>query len=775
MIMSSSKFLPVFSMALAFAGTAAADTAPTDTGPADSDRLETIIVTAQRREENLQDAPLAVTALSGAEMADRRLFSAEDISHDVVGLSFTANSPQAFELNIRGVTNTRLTAPTADQSVSTFIDDVYVSRSGSISANFYDLDHIEITRGPQGVLLGKNVSGGALSVYSAPPQFDPGADISVDVGNYDLHQATGFVTGPLGGDFAGRLSFQTIDHGGYAEDLEHGVPLEDLHSVQSRAQILFKPGDSDFRAHLTVEYNKDDSNGPNRVGVASPDCLPGPCLQPWSNGRAIISGIIGPLSPRESWPTWPTFAGDATPTPQGVHRENESAILRLEKDVLPDVSLTSISGYRGGHGNSFYDQSGLGPVNPYAATVDAQDPFLFAEPVYFEDKVNQYSEELRLLSSYPDSRIDWITGIYLQRIGVHQFNRFWGDSLIPPLATLCGESHWDDHGTNSDAAIFGQLGFKITNEWKFDVGARYTHDKKSGTQVATAVSTNCAGQPENDSPLTPLAVVPGFVAPYGQSWSKVTPQATLTFKPHEGLMSYFTVSEGYKGGGFQNDSSSAQVAELAYNPETVINYELGLKLGFLDGRARWNTALFDMDYKNLQVEQTIGPPCLCNIINNAASSTIRGFETELQLQATHAVYFFASGSYLDAKYKKFIDATGLDDGGHDLQRTPKYQVAVGVEGVTSVGSWSDALRARISFKEQGKMYWAPDNYTWEDAYGLLDGRVTLAPPNLRWNVSVWAKNITNTLYRTNIIPIFGDEVSSYGAPRTFGVSLNAKL
>jgi len=762
-------------MGLAMAGSAGAQSISTAPADADSDRLETIIVTAQRRAENLQDVPAAVTALTGVEAADRRLFSAEDISHDVVGLSFTANSPQAYELNIRGVTNTRLTAPTADQSVSTFVDDVYVSRSGSISANFYDLDRIEITRGPQGVLLGKNVSGGALSVYSAAPKFDPGADIAVDVGNYDLHQATGYITGPLGGDFAGRLSFQTIDHGGYAEDLEHDVPLENLDSVQVRGQILFQPPDAGFRGHLTVEYNSDSSNGPNRVGVASPNCLPGPCLQPWSTGRNIIAGIIGPLNPRESWPTWPTFAGDATPTAQEVTHQNESAILRLEKDVLSDVTLTSISGFRGGFANTFYDQSGLGPVNPYAATVDAQDPFLFAEPVYFEDTVHQYSEELRLISAYPDSRFDWITGAYVQQIGVHQFNRFWGDSLIPPLATLCGESHWDDRGSNKDAAVFGQLGFKITSDWKIDVGARYTHDSKSGTQIATAVSTTCQGQPDNTSPLTPLAVVPGFNAPYGKSWSKVTPQGTITFKPYEGLMSYFTVSEGYKGGGFQNDSSSAQVAELAYNPETVVNYELGLKLGFLDGQARWNTAVFDMDYKNLQVEQTIGPPCLCNIINNAASSTIKGAETELQLQATHALYFWVSGSYVDAKYKNFIDATGLNDSGHELQRTPNYQVAVGVETVSGIGNWADALRARISFKEQGHMFWAPDNYTYENAYGLLDGRVTLAPPNLHWTFSVWAKNISNTLYRTNIVPIFGDEVSSYGAPRIFGVSLNGKL
>jgi iron complex outermembrane receptor protein len=773
------------------------NTTQTASAANNSDKLEEVVITAQKRVDTVQNAPLAITAITGADIQDRRLTSAEDISHSIVGLSWTATSPQAWELNIRGVTNTRLTSATADQSVSTFIDDVYVSRSGTMNAAFYDVERVEIERGPQGVLLGKNVSGGALSVISNEPKFEPGADIDVDVGNYNLHQTQGFITGPLIGDnLAGRISFQTIDHGGYAYDLLHNVPLENLDSIQARAQLLYKSSDSDFRAKLIVDYDDDKSNGINRAAVPAQyydsapgldSCQPEPCFQPWSTARTLIGQILGaPLSPRVSYASWPTFAGNTTPTPQQLLHENESVILKIEKGVLPDVTLTSVTGYRGGHANTFYDQGGVGPDNPYYSQIVAEDPVLFEEPVYFQEWVSQVDEELRLTSHYaPDNPIDWIAGVYLQHLNVHHFDRFWGDSLVLP--TLCGQSNWNDFGTTRDYAAFAQIGYKITQELKFDLGVRYTQDRKEGTQSGLAASTNCPTQPDKTaleiaagqpvSVLTPLGV-PEFVAPYGQTWSKVTPQGTLTFKPDNDLMSYLTVSSGYKGGGFEGDCATATCAQTAYQPETVTNYELGVKWTFLNGKARWNTAIFDMNYHNLQVEQTIGN-CLCNEVQNAGSAIIRGIETEFQWQVIHQFYFYLSGSYLHDRYVTFDDLNNtynnFNSAGNQLQRTPDYQLAAGIETNTSVGNWADALRLRLSFKEQGKMYWTADNYTWENAYGILDGRLSLNPPGQNWNVSIWGKNIGNTLYRTSIIAIFGDEISSYGAPRTFGASFNLHM
>ncbi len=769
-VLNTASVLALAIGGLSFGGSAMAADVPAAGG---GEQLETIVVTAQKREENVQNAALSITALSGASIEKNKILSLADLASSVTGVSFTANSPQANEINIRGVVNTRLSAPTADQSVSTFVDDVYVSRSGNLNSAFYDLARIEILRGPQGVLLGKNVAGGAINVISAAPQFDPSGRVTLTYGNYDHKQTSGYATAGITDSLAARFSFQTINHSGYAKDIVHNVDLENLDSIQFRGQLLYAPKDNDFRASLILDYAKDTSNGPNRVGVPDP-VLTG--TRPWSTARALISAMIpGGLSVRQSLPVWPLFAGDVNPSPQYVRHKNASYILKLEKDVAENIRLTSISGFRDGRAYTLYDQTGLGPSNPYNVITT----LLFAEPVNFIEEARQFSQELRLTSNYTDSRFDWILGAYYLHNKVHQFNRFWGETPFQPggrapgvLAVLSGESHWDDTGLNQDLAAFGQVGFKFTDTLKLEAGVRYTHDKKDGTQTGIAVATGDRFVPTDPTPLTPLAVKPGFTTAYGKSWSRATPQATLTWKPQEGLLAYATVSTGFKGGGFQNDAPNAFAAATPYDPETVTNYEGGFKSEFWDHRMRINVSAFYMKYKNLQVQQT-SAACLCNIINNASSASIKGIEGEIQLAPVNWFKAWATGNVLDAKYNVFVDTNGVNNTGHFLQRTPKWQGSIGAEATTDLGSWDRALSARVSYRYQGKMFWSPDNLTSEKGYGLLDGRIALKLPNRDWTIAVYGRNITNKLYRTNIISFFGDQMSSFAPPRTYGVEVSA--
>nr|WP_272886764.1 TonB-dependent receptor [Phenylobacterium aquaticum] len=732
-------------------------------------QLEELVVTAQKREENVQAAPLAITAVTGASLAKDRVLSLEDLGHNMTGISFTANSPQANEINIRGVVNTRLTSPTADQSVSTFVDDVYVSRSGNLNSSFYDVARVEVVRGPQGVLLGKNVAGGAVNIISNAPSFDTSGKITLTAGNYDLRQTQGYLTGALTDTIAGRFSFQTINHSGYAKDLLHNSDLEDLNSVQGRVQLAYKPTDSDLRASLNVDYAKDDNHGVNRVGLKSSTLPAGPNI--WSGTRTLIAAQLPGLNIRESFPVWPLFKGDLAPTPQGARHETYDVIAKIEKDVAPNIRFASITGYRDNRAFTMYDQTGLGPTNGFnftaAQLASVGSSLLFAEPVNFIEQVHQFSEEVRLTSTNPDSRLDWIVGAYYLKSRVHQFNRFWGESSVLP--TLSGESHWDDHGHNQDMAVFAQLGYKLTDTLKLEVGARYTQDKKGGDQTGIIVATGDKLHPLDTAPLTPLTT--NFTTGYGKSWSKLTPQATLRWTPNDTTMAYGTVSVGFKGGGFQNDASNAFAAATPYNPETVTNYEVGYKTEMFDRTVRWNSAVFYMKYTDLQVQQTLAS-CLCNVISNAPGATIKGVETDLQYAPNHWFHAWASGSYVDAKYDQFVFA-GVNNSGHLMQRTPKWQAAVGAEATTSVGSWTDALVGRVSYRWQGKMPWAPENTSWEDAYGTLDARITLTSPTKGWSVSAFGKNLTDEVYRTNIIVFFNDEMSSFGAPRTFGLEVSA--
>jgi iron complex outermembrane receptor protein len=195
----------------------------------------------------------------------------------------------------------------------------------------------------------------------------------------------------------------------------------------------------------------------------------------------------------------------------------------------------------------------------------------------------------------------------------------------------------------------------------------------------------------------------------------------------------------------------------------------------MDRRARWNTSVFFMDYTDLQVQRTDGT-CLCNVISNAGAAEIKGVESEFQIAPMRGLRVSLGGSILDAKYTDFVDpVTKISYNDNFMQRTPKYQLSASAEYTTAAFGLEDALHFKLAYKKQGKMFWAPDTVQYEKPYGLLDGRISLSPADKPWAVSVWGRNLTDKVYRTNIIDILGDAVSSFGAPRTFGVELSTKF
>jgi len=342
---------------------------------------------------------------------------------------------------------------------------------------------------------------------------------------------------------------------------------------------------------------------------------------------------------------------------------------------------------------------------------------------------------------------------------------------VTVLSTLSGESTWDNHANNQSYAVFGQLGYQLNDQFRLVGGVRYSNDSKDGRVTGTAVETGDKFNPNDTVALTPLAATFAegeiFTTDYGEEWSEVTPQVTLEYTPRDNLFFYATYSRGYKGGGYEDDPANAIAARTSYDPETVNNYEAGAKIDFLDNRARVNLAAFFMEYQDLQVTQT-DDGCLCNITDNAADAEITGFEGEFQLQATDQLFLFGAVTVLDTEYLEFIDSNGLDASGNQLQRTPEYQYNFGGELTLDAGSWRDALNARLTYSYKGDMFWSPENIQMEEGYGLLTARLSLDPQDKPWSISIWGRNITDELSRTNIIAFLGDEVSRLGAPATYG-------
>ncbi len=739
-------------------------------GAAQSQQLEEIVVTAQKREIGLQSAPVAVTAFTGKSLERNRIFSISDLASSAPSLSLTqGSSPVDLELNIRGITNTRLDSPSGEAAVGTFIDDVYIGRNGGMNTDYFDIERIEVIRGPQGVLLGKSVVGGALSIITAKPEFENSGAITVGIGNYDSNLVTGHVTGPINDAWAGRLSFQTRRHDGYAYDILHDREIDDWESRQLRAQLLYRPDGSKWSGRVVLDYNKDSMSGLNSVAISDGQ-TGGFRPRPWSQLRAFL----GLTDPRVSIPEENVFNGDSRPTQQFLNRESVGLSLNIagEYDAF---TLNLITGYRTGRANNLYDQTGGGPdvldeTETFGVTFAdflAFDPtaatFLFSEPVGENADISAFSQEIRLTSK-SDGNFDWIAGVFFKKDDIDKFDRFYGEGNSGALPTLSGESHWINNGENTNIGVFGQIGYRFTDSLKLNVGARWTSDKKEGRIQGIAVATGDRFNPMDTAPLTPL--VAPYDTPYGNTWKKTTPQATLEWTPNEDFFMYGTISTGFKGGYFQDTAPNAFAAAFATRPEEVTNYEIGLKSDFAGGRARLNAAIFLMDYTDLQVEQT-NQDCLCNLTENASDAEISGLEAEFSFAATENLLLNISATFLDTEYVEFREASGVISSGNPLQRTPETQYGANIDWAVS-----DSISVFVNYAWQDKMPWQPANLNFEDAYGLLDARVTYAPADANWAFSVWGKNITDELYRSNIIPFFGEEVSQFGPPGTYGVDFS---
>jgi len=733
--------------------------------------LGQIVVTAQRRDTDLQTTSAAITAFSGEMLENERILSFEDLAGRSTSLSFTALSPLDQEFNIRGITNTRLDSPSADQSIGIFVDEVYVGRSGLFNFDLYDISGVEVVRGPQGVLLGRNVVGGAISIITAEPEQTPSGSFTFSYGNYDEVLARGYVTGGLTDNLSARLSFQSRTRDGFNTDILHDRELDDVQSIQLRGQLLYEDG-NDFTARLIVDYTNDEVNGTHSVAINGPDPL---TQGPWSAAREAVGVVLGrPLRLRESLPEHPRYAGDANETPQGLDREAWGVTLQLSKDFEDFATLQSITGYREGDAFNLYDQTGIGPDNGFGVL----SPTLFTFPVNETEHIEQFSQEIRLISDPVPQGLDWIVGAYYQHDNVDKFDRFWAEVPLTVLTTLSGESTWDNRATNETYAVFAQLGYRFSDMFRVVAGVRYTHDSKGGTVIGTAVEGGDQFNPTDQVALTPLAGTfregDSFTTSYSDSWSEITPQATIEFTPNDDLFFYATYSTGFKGGGFEDDPANPAAATASYDPETVTSFEVGAKIDLFDRRARLNIAAFRLDYRDLQVTQT-NQDCLCNITDNAADATIEGIEIEAQFAVTDNFILFGGATFLDTQYNDFIDSLGRDSSGNFLQRTPDYQFNVGGDLTVDIGEWEDALKLHVNYTHRGSMFWAPENTNFEEAYGLLDGRISFTPNDGDWVFSIWGRNITNQLYRTNIIAFFGDEISRLGAPRTYGAELTVRF
>jgi iron complex outermembrane recepter protein len=716
------------------AAVAVALAGPTMAQERGSPTLDELIVTAQKRPESLQDVPISISAFDAGTLETSGIEGIDDIALRTPGLTvgrFNAVQPQIF---IRGIGSTDQSA-SGDQSVGIFIDGVFIGRVGVSDLDFFDLERVEVLRGPQGTLYGKNVVGGAINLHTQRPADEFGARIEVGAGNFDRRSVRALVTGPMNEDVSGKLTLSAVQRDGYAKSANTGKDLSDEDNVTLRGQLLVTPWD-DMDMLVTADYSRDRLAGNNR------ECL---------GEQFIFFPWFAPGSPFAGSPCSP----DPFLNEKSVDGYQDRDIYGLSVQLTRDTrfgEFTSITAYREGEYDILEDFSG-------------SDADLVVRQA--TDEIEQWSQEFRLADVALDGRLNWLVGAYgyWAQIDRLENNDFSGNDAplgLPPFLSF--NTFYFQHNRTTSNAVFGQLTYGLTDRVNLTAGARYTYEEKLA-DVRT----------EGFDPTRSFLVAP-YEIRAKESWNSFTPMISLGWHITDDAMIYASVTEGQKSGGFNGTAPSAAGAETPFDEETARQYEVGLKSEWFDRRLRANLTAFYIDYEDLQVFQLVEGGRL--IVDNAADATSKGYELELLARVTEGLTARASYAYLDATYEEFVNEAGQDFSGNRLTRSPKNSYNVGLTQRLYLGD-NLGLLLHAEYSYRSRIFFNPDNWplTGDESLGLLNARVTFEFPRQDLELSFWGSNLTDEVYVTQAIDGRGpfnlsqNAAGTIGAPRMYGATL----
>ncbi len=698
--------------------------------------LEEVIVTAQKREENMQSVALAVTALNAETLRNAAILNIEDIARHAPNFTVTVANPVSPQPFIRGVGSNSGDAG-SDTSVGVFIDGVYAGRAGSYRTDMYDIQRVEILRGPQGTLFGRNVAGGALNITTHAPEPIDSGWLEGALGNYNLWGLKGMLNGALTDAVAGRLAFSIRQRDGVVRNTFTGNKLHDADNKSVRGRLLWDASEA-FSVLFSADYSEDQFHGPaarNYDGASPQDVL-----------DSVGIGFLAPfLLPTSSDPYKVEAAIDGR-----ADRDMGSATLQMDWDTSLGT-ITAITGYRKTDyffeddvfGLAFAPASGIAPL--LTGTADEQS--------------TQTSQELRITSQ--GESLVWTAGLYFLHEDVNRPANF---------TPLGARVIYDQAADTTSYAAFAQATLNLTQDWALTAGGRYSRDQKDfslatdGVEIGFGLLT--------PDPMNLAAGPVPFATKDSHSWDNFSPRLALEYTPGDDLLAYLSWSRGYKSGGYNGNATNFTAASTPFDEETVDNYEIGLKTDFLADTMRLNVSAFYMDYQDLQVFVASFETAAGLFVDNAGQADIYGLETEFFYAPNEQLTFSASYAWLDTRVGK-NDMPTVDKG-NKLTRSPENSVSVSAQYRRPVGQLGDLL-LRADYAWQDKFYFQPENpeVSAQDAYGLLNLRAALQAGS-GWELALWVKNAADQAYRMAAFDSsFGSDLGSSsipGDPRTWGLT-----
>ena len=631
--------------------------------------------------------------------------------------------PSYFTAFIRGVGSTNLSLG-GEQGVGFYLDGIYLDRGDAANINFYDVERIEILRGPQGTIYGRNTTGGAVNVITKRPSDKLEMKLGLLGGNYSKMKVDGTISGPIVADkIKARFSFSHSQHDGYLENVYIGADEYEEDYSGVRGALDFDPT-STVNIQIGVDYFKTDAHLLGEKLVA---------LGGMPEGYAAAAGVSeATLIPGDFWERY---------TDQAQNREIEfyGGSLRATFQLPHDIVLTSLSGYRE------YDQ------HDTDADIDAT-PFdiLMAE---LDFSTSTFTQELQLQGT--GNRLTWLAGLYY----LHSVNdwpkvRLNFDFIIPGLTmTRVAEL------TTDAWAGFANVSYAVTDKFSLEAGLRYSYEEKDLTE------------PYSQTTNIPFPPFGPLLIDFEDDWSATTWKLGANYQVTDDAFLYASVSRGFKSGSF---SVLNPVGQMSLDPEYLTSYEVGLKSDWFDKRLRANGAVFYYDYTDQQVN-TFFPPDI-TMVSNAAESSIIGAELELLARPIQALTLTSAISYLDAEYDDWVTVDGngtpTDVSDNQMPYAPEWKLNIGAQYVvplqkhgflTFVGNlnWTD------------KMYFDhfENDAISEDSYLLVDALVRFETLEGHWSFELFGKNLGEEEYYTYKRDALGAVAGIVGAPRTFGLQV----
>jgi iron complex outermembrane receptor protein len=731
--------------------------APQQTDAAADEGVEQIVVTARKRAEQLQDTPVSVTALSATAIEQRSVTSFNSLNNFVPNIELNNGrvdgGGSTAQIFIRGVGQEDYSFPN-DPGVGVYLDGVYVSRSSAGDFGFLDIERIEVLRGPQGTLYGKNTIGGAINVITRKPDGETKGKLQLTYGRYDRIDFNASADFKISDTVFANISGASLNRDGYGTNFA-GDDLGNQNKDIVRGQLRYQPN-QDVDIILQADYSRQRQFGP--VGAMRRFFPEFPLLDLYNTavaprfarqfGLTGAQAVYGPAFINKIDETKRYFSGAGTQT----RDNNEIFGISLTADwAIGELDLKSISAYR----QAKVDVNRDGDHTPFR---------IF--DVAVRESTKQYSQEFQLNGEGFGGALEYILGVYVIReTGTNSFTaplllgveEILGDILSLRTDTSIKSTSW---------AIFGEGTYNLTDNFGITLGARLNKDKKNYDYTLFRIFSG--------------AVVNG-PADLEKSWTEFLPKVGLEYKITDDVLTYASFSRGFKAGGWNPRTLSAGLTPQQFDPEYLNAFEVGVKSTLFDGRATFNLAGFYSDYKDIQL---IGVTTTNGIVDttvlNGGKARILGVEAELNARPIPQLSLSAGLGILDTKYKELdpgVISTGVPLTNKFIQAPSVTFNAQATYTIDLANQGQLLLNGDIAYKS--KIYRSIQNFPdlITDPYWILNSRITYVAPEEAWEVALFVTNITNEIYLTNGVDVRGLAATEayYSRPREWGISVTARF